>query len=173
MLEINFLPESDLTDLTTAADEYALIWNQNREKIIASFLKYTPLKFQEKTINALIFDFKKPSQSHPLLLKAVSSYDEKCADLIHELSHRLIYKRRILLDNEDFKDSTLLHFHMNLFLFDVWKEVFGPEFAMLAKEREKNWSVPKYKTAWEQYEKLSKEDASALITRLYGNRELK
>jgi hypothetical protein len=162
MLKINFFPDSDKRDISSHVKEYENIWNEFGEKIVEAFEKYSGLKFNETYVNALVFGAGNLSQSHPLCLKANCETDEKKSLLLHELAHRIIYRKRKLPNIEDNKDSTLLHFHMNLFLFDVWKEVFGNEFALQSIEREKLYAE-KYKTAWEKFEQHTEDERKQIL----------
>lgn len=167
MLKINFFPDSDKQDISKHVNEYENIWNEFGEKIIEAFEKYSGLKFAETYLNAIVFGTGNISQSHPLCLKANCEFDEKKSLLVHELAHIIIYRKRKLPNIEDNKDSTLLHFHMNLFLFDVWKEVFGNEFASKSVEREKLYAE-KYKNAWEKFEQCAEADRKRILKEILG-----
>jgi hypothetical protein len=61
MLKINFLPDSDLDDVTEAVTDYEHIWSLDGGKIIQVWESMSGYKFKETFINAVIYGRKYPS----------------------------------------------------------------------------------------------------------------
>ncbi len=76
-------------------------------------------------------------------MKLRASYDleVKKGTLIHELSHRLLFN----LKNKPAGDE---HKLLNLFLYDVWEELYGTQFAHNMVRAEKEFGSL-YRDAWE------------------------
>lgn len=87
------------------------------------------LRFTESTVNATVFE--RISHSHPLKLRASYSRSVKLGTLVHELGHRLVYgARNPRVAFATARPSTEeLHRTLDLFLFDVWTDLYGSEFA--------------------------------------------
>lgn len=93
------------------------------EKIINKWEKITGLKFIETEINAIVADLK--SCSHPLTLRYNNDLDIKKSTLVHELGHRILYKRKSSTTN---KTTLERHKFLFLVLYDVFIELYGKEF---------------------------------------------
>ncbi len=106
------------------------------------------LRFTESTVNATVFE--RISHSHPLKLRASYSRSVKLGTLVHELGHRLVYgARNPRVAFATARPSTEeLHRTLDLFLFDVWTDLYGSEFAheQVATECAR---TPLYKAAWD------------------------
>ena len=74
MLTINFLPDSDLYDLSQPIREYEDIWKSDGERILRTWEDMTGYAFKETFINAVVHDGKNGGLSHPLCLKGKASY---------------------------------------------------------------------------------------------------
>ncbi len=170
MLILNFHPESDLVDVTAASAAYSSIWEKDGARIVAALEKYSGLKFEETFINILVCD-RFVSQSHPLLLGAkLDEAGQKCT-LIHELAHRIAFKKRNLDHVADKTDSYETHAHLNLFLYDAWKEVYGEEFANASVEMEKKITAKDdkvYRPAWEKVMQMSFEERQAEVKKIFS-----
>jgi hypothetical protein len=147
MLEIHFRPESDDPALTAAAAEYRRIWEADGSRIVQAFATATGLAFAEASIEAIVFEG--PSQSNPLRLRASYDTEGKRGTLIHELSHRLIKGNRTRLGLPPYDPTRERENHelIDLFLFDVWTDLYGEPFARRRVEAESRWQ-PLYCEAW-------------------------
>ena len=147
MVTIHFHPESDLTlDLAVAAAEYQRIWGREGPRVVERLETLSGLQFAESIIHAVVFE--RPSNSHPLCLRASYPNDVKLATLIHELCHRLISGNRGRLGLAPPRELTEeTHRMIDLFLFDAWADLYGEEFAtrQVAVESERQAF---YATAW-------------------------
>jgi hypothetical protein len=115
-----------------SAAEYERIWKSDGPRIVESLEAMSRLRFPGTGIEAIISDAR-PMTSYDgrlIRLRAGYSLDYKKATLIHELGHRLalLLPRRAGLD-----DHRLLY----LFLYDVWTDLYGRDFAdrMVSIER--------------------------------------
>lgn len=159
-MKINFYPDSDKEDLIKAANEYSQIWQELGSRIVEAYKRVTGLYFVEKEINAIIFE--KPSFSHPLTLRASYPLDIKKGTLIHELGHRLLAGNNAEINTTKIDVSLKIHKQLFLILFDVWKELFGLEFAktMVAEERKRGEI---YDNAWNWAQTFDKEKRQQLF----------
>lgn len=139
-MQIAFVPENDSEEFVKACKDYQDIWSEFNEKIVQSFENITGLKFNDKPIKAVVYEG--ISQSHPLKLRASYTLETKKATLVHELGHIL------LVDNKIIPSRMSSHQLLYLFLYEVWVNLFGKQFADEQVALEKN-RTEKYKTAWE------------------------
>ena len=165
MLDIRFHPECDLPELVTAAAEYQRLWDAHRQRIVAAFSALTGLQHAEGLINAIVFEG--ASGSHPLCLRASYDEDTRLGALIHELGHRLIRgnRARLCLPPPQRGRQRENHDLLNLFLYDVWTDLFGEAFARRQVEVESSYQ-PFYREAWEAVLALSRAERSARLAAL-------
>jgi hypothetical protein len=153
MLKINFLPDSDLEDISEAIKQYEAIWNSDGEKIVKAWEEATGYLFKETFVNATIWSGR-GGHSHPLALTAWrKSIEEKKNHIVHELGHRILlppkrehYKRT----KEKRSDSSLEnHKILDLVLYDVYELIYGKEFADYCVNHDSKNLPPLYKEAWD------------------------
>jgi len=152
-MKINFIPDSDRQDFSQAVAEYQEVWNQYKDKIVDAWERMTGLKFKESEINAIVYEGR--SQSHPFLLRSNLDVERKATVLVHELGHRIIYKR------QNIPEINSLENHKTLFLvlYEVFEKVFDNEVADRAVEWDcVNLSPEVYKAAWDWAFEFSKEE---------------
>lgn len=139
-MKIIFHADSDFEVYEEAARHYQQIWDTEGDKIVTSWQKHTGLTFREAFINAIVFDGK--SHSHPLSLRHDVDLERKKAILIHELGHRLLYRRR-----KNKGDSLERHKFLFLVFYDVLTDLYGESFARetVAFDNQLN---ELYKDAW-------------------------
>ena len=150
MIKITFREDSDLVDVVLATQEYQKIWDEEGEKIVSVWEQKTGLQFRETFINAIIFEG--VSHSVPLSLRASYSFDIKKATLVHEMGHRVLYKKVKLPEFS----SIEIHKCLNLCLYDVLIELYGKEFAdIIVLDESKR---PMYKEAWDWARAFNEEE---------------
>jgi hypothetical protein len=146
MLVVTFAPQSDT--YAAAAGEYSAIWRDEGARIVAGMEIHTSLRFAESAIDATVFEG--ISHSHPLSLRASYSRSVKLGTLIHELGHRLVAAARNprVAFTTDPPGSPELHRNLDLFLFDLWTDLYGSDFAeeQVAVERAR---TAMYAAAWD------------------------
>jgi len=155
MIRITFFPDSDIKNYLQATAEYQKIWNEEGERIVNAIESISSLKFKEKFINAMILE--RPSQSHPMTLRASLSIKSKKATIVHELCHRLLSGNGIRMKIQDQATELNIHKNINLILFDIWNDLFGENFAKENVERESRLGNY-YREAWIYVLSLSKEE---------------
>jgi hypothetical protein len=137
---IDFIPESP--QFSSAAAEYRAIWKEDGDRIVESFKKRTGLTLEPGPIQVIVFEGVSYSgdPDKPMQLRASYPLETKRATLVHELSHRLIST----LVPQDFEDHPLTF----LFLYDVWVDLWGKDFAdaQVKVERARRGV---YETAWQ------------------------
>ncbi len=107
-----------------AADEYRALWESEGRRIIAAMETTTGLVYPETPIEMIV------QQGPPMTaydgrsirLRASYSPAYKRATLVHELGHRLAFA---LPRSAELDDHRLLY----LFLYDVWTDLYGQDFA--------------------------------------------
>jgi len=117
---------------TAAADEYRAIWEAEGARIVAALEATTGLTFPRRPIEMIVHEGA-PMTAYDggtIRLRADYSPDYKKATLVHELGHRLSF---LLPRAPELDDHRLLY----LFLYDVWTDLYGKDFAdrMVAIER--------------------------------------
>ncbi len=115
-----------------AAEEYGRIWESEGARIVAALEGATGLAFPAAPIEAIVREGA-PMTSYDgrtIRLRADYSPTYKRATLVHELGHRLAL---LLPRDAELDDHRLLY----LFLYDVWTDLYGPDFAdrMVSIER--------------------------------------
>ena len=127
-----------------AAEEYRRLWAADGERIVAAMESATGLAFPAEPIDVIVGNGP-PMTSYDgrtIRLRAGYSPLYKKATMVHELGHliALALRRPAGLD-----DHRLLY----LFLYDVWTDLYGPEFAdrMVRIERRIPGPVD-YDAAW-------------------------
>lgn len=176
MLDIHFHPECDLPELIKAAADYQRLWDAHRERILERFRAATGLTHAEGLINAVVWHG--GSETCPLRFRAVppdwdGQVDEfRRGVIIHELSHRLIRGNRARLGMPPYRPDRQLENHelIDLFLYDVWTDVFGEDFARRRVAAESRLQ-PFYSHAWEATLALDRTGRAAKLKSLLGPHE--
>ena len=119
--DIDFEPESSRFAAATA--EYREIWRTEGERISAALGQATGLQMEAGPIRAIVFDGVSSSgyPGWPMRMRADLAPDTKRATLVHELAHRLISP----ITPRRFDDHPVIF----LFVYDVWVDLWGQEFA--------------------------------------------
>ena len=147
-----------------ATAEYRAIWEQDGARIVAALEAATGLAFPDTPIE-MIVRAGAPMTAYDgrtIRLRADYSPDYKKATLVHELGHRLSF---LLPRTAELDDHRLL----DLFLYDVWTDLYGPAFAdrMVAIERR----IPgryDYDSAWTWALAMTREERQARLRALRG-----
>ena len=139
--QINFEPESPR--FAAATQEYQEIWRTDGERISAALEKATGLKMEAGPIRSIVYEGISNSGYKRIPMKMRASYppDTKRATLVHELAHRLISD----FTSKDGEDHPIIF----LFVYDVWVELWGKQFAdeQVAVEGQRT-GVYDYAGAW-------------------------
>jgi hypothetical protein len=167
--EIRFRPEPDEPALVAAAAEYRRLWEAEGERIVAAFGAVTGLAFAEAVVDAAVVGG--PSQSNPLRLRGSYDAEAKRGTLIHELAHRLIRANRARLGLPPYRPDRERENHelIDLFLFDVWSDLYGEPFARRRVEAESRWQ-PFYREAWEATLALDRVGRAARLAALLARK---
>src|SRR5262249_6528908 len=120
----------------------------------------TKLKFPEKSVKALIFEG--PSNSgrgkDPMHLRASYTADIKKGTLVHELGHRM--NSQLRKRPGDLDEHRLLF----LYLYDLWVDLYGKEFADAHVAWEKTLKgLYDYDAAWKWALAMSREERLAKL----------
>jgi len=141
-------------------DAYRRLWELDGERIVAAMEKITGLRFPQAPIAAIVSEGQPMTayDGRTIRLRAGYSPAYKKATLVHELGHRLAFAfpHRGGLD-----DHRLLY----LFLYDVWSDLYGRDFAdrMAAIERRIG---PAYDSAWTWAMAMTREQRQARLAAL-------
>jgi hypothetical protein len=165
VLELHFYPESDRRDYSAAVAEYQRIWTRHGPRIVALLETATGLPFAETFVNAVVFEG--VSHSHPLALRASNDAETKLGALVHELAHRLIAGNRVRLGLAPYSPARERENHelIDLFLYDVWVDLAGEEFARRQVAVESGYQ-PFYRDAWQAVLALDRPARAAKLAEL-------
>jgi hypothetical protein len=149
-------------EFVPAADEYRRIWNEEGARISAALERVAGLEFPAAPIEVIVRRGP-PMASYDgrtIRMRAGYSAAYKRAALIHELGHRLSF----LLPREPGLDD---HRVLDLFLYDVWTDLYGEAFAerMVAIERRIAGRYD-YDSAWAWALAMSREQRQARLAAL-------
>ena len=158
IMKIIFHADSDLIDVSGSVQGYQNIWDSEGDNIVTAWKSKTGLLFRESFVNAIVFEGR--GQSHPLSFRASLSPEMKKATIIHELGHRILYKKIKLPEFSSLEN----HKHLNLCFYDILIDLDGIEFANRVVEEESKH--PLYKEAWGWALSLSKEQRAEKIKEL-------
>jgi hypothetical protein len=119
--QIDFQPES--ARYSAATEEYRGIWRTEGERISAALEQATGLEMEAGPIRTIVFNGISSSgyPGWPMRMRADLAPDTKRATLVHELAHRLVSP----LTPRRFDDHPIIF----LFVYDVWVDLWGQEFA--------------------------------------------
>ena len=127
-----------------AADQYRQVWHDQGQRIVAMLEADTGLVFPAAPIDVIIHQGPAMTSydGHTIRMRAGYSPDYRLAALVHELGHRLTLG---LPRSAELDDHRILY----LFLYDVWTDLYGQDFAdrMVRIERQHS-SVYDYDAAW-------------------------
>lgn len=120
-VELNI--RADSAPLEAAAAEYRAIWASDGARIVATMQQISGLQFRETTVPVQVVTGPSSSGYGARPMRMRGSYPEptKRATLIHELGHRL--------QNDLFTRDEDDHPALFMWLYDVWKALYGPDFA--------------------------------------------
>jgi hypothetical protein len=127
-----------------AADEYRALWEEEGPRIVAAMEAATGLPFPAAPIEAIVGNGPPMTayDGRTIRLRAAYSPAYKKATLVHEIGHRLAMELR---DTAGLDDHRLLY----LFLYDVWTDLYGPDFAERMVRIERRIPGPgDYDAAW-------------------------
>lgn len=151
---LDFQPSS--TRHAAAAEEYREIWRTEGERISAALEKATGLKMERGPIRTIVFNGISSSgyPGWPMRMRADLAPDTKRATLVHELAHRLVSDLTGRYEDD--------HPVIFLFVYDVWVELWGREFAdaQVAVEARRTGRYD-YAGAWRQALALGTEGRAA------------
>jgi hypothetical protein len=147
-----------------ATEEYRQIWEREGERIVAALEAETGLAFPATPIDVIIHQGPAMTSydGRTIRMRAGYSPDYKLATLVHELGHRLTLG---LPRTAELDDHRILY----LFLYDVWTELYGQDFAdrMVSIERR----IPRiydYDAAWTWALAMTREQRRAKLRTLTG-----
>jgi hypothetical protein len=139
-LRIVFHP--DANQFSAAAHQYESIWASEGSKITAAMQAASGLKFEDREVEAIVLEVSSSSgyKEKPMRLRASYPMDTKKATLIHELGHRL--------QSDLFHHDEDDHKYLFLWVYDVWLQLYGREFAeaQVAVEKQRGRMYP---AAWD------------------------
>src|SRR3954471_8356414 len=155
---VSFVPVKP--QFAAASRAYRSLWEADGARIVAVMERVTGLAFPATPIDAIVSEGR-PMTSYDgrtIRLRASYSAEYKKATLVHELGHRLAltFPRRDGLD-----DHRLLY----LFLYDVWRDLYGRDFADRMASIERRIG-PAYDAAWGWALAMTREERQARLASL-------
>ena len=150
-VRVQFVAQGDT--FARAAREYEQLWATEGPRIVEAMERVSGLGFVSPTyadtvITANVLERASESgfRASPMVMRASYPFDTRRATLIHELGHRL--------QSGLFRREEESHPPLFLWIYDVWVELYGREFAdaQVAVERRRGGPYP---AAWDQAMALS------------------
>lgn len=145
--------EAESEEYTAAADEYREIWAEDGARIVEVLERLTAMRLESEPILTIVYEGVSFSgyRDIPMRMRASYPYDTKRGTLVHELSHRLISD----VVAKKYEDHPVIF----LFLYDVWVELWGRDFAdsQVAVESQRR-DLYDYEAAWKTALALSAEE---------------
>ena len=139
-----------------AVQEYQSIWEKEGTRIVQAMENATGIRLEDGPIQVIVYEGPSFSGFKDIPMQLRASYPEptKRGTLVHELAHRLISERV----SKDFEDHPVIF----LFVYDVWVELWGKQFAdeQVAVESKRR-GLYDYETAWKNALKLTPEERAA------------
>lgn len=140
-----------------ATDEYRRLWQAEGPRIVAAMEAATGLVFPDERMDAIVSEGRPMASFDGRTIRLRASYSPayKKATLAHELGHRLAFTLPRTAGLDD-------HQRLYLFLYDVWADLYGREFAdrMVGIERRIG---PAYETAWAWALAMTREERRARL----------
>ena len=150
-LVVNFTPTADT--FKAATDEYAAIWAKEGARIVAAMERMTGLQFEPGPIDVRVYEgvsFSGSRDGRPMMLRASYPEPTKRGTLVHELAHRLASGLPFKGDHHEL---------IFLFLYDVWVDLWGKEFAdEQVKIESRRKGIVDYETIWKKALALTAEE---------------
>jgi hypothetical protein len=120
-LQLNFTASAE--SFNAATQEYRDIWTREGSRIVAAMERATGLRFEPGPIEVSIYEgtsYSGERGGRPMVLRASYEEQTKRGTLVHELGHRLAADVLFKGDHHDL---------IFLFVYDVWVDLWGKEFA--------------------------------------------
>lgn len=155
---VSFTPVSP--EYAKAADEYRRLWRAEGPRIVAAMEAATGLAFPAERVDAIVSEGRPMASFDGRTIRLRASYSPayKKATLAHEIGHRLAFT---MPRGSGLDDHRLLY----LFLYDVWTDLYGQEFAdrMVSIERRIGSD---YEVAWTWALAMTREERQARLKAL-------
>jgi hypothetical protein len=143
-----------------AADEYRALWEMEGSAIAAAMESATGFSFPQASVEAIVSETPPMTAFHGREMRLRASYSPayKRATLVHEMGHLLALS---LPRTAGVDDHRLLY----LFLYDVWSDLYGRDFAdhMVRIERRIG---SQYDAAWGWALAMTREERQARLRAL-------
>jgi hypothetical protein len=149
-LQVDFTASAD--SFRAATDEYRAIWAKEGPHIVAAMERISGLRFEKGPVPASIYEgtsFSGEPGGRPMMLRASYPEATKRGTLVHELGHRIAFDVKVPFDHHEVID---------LFVYDVWVDLWGQAFAddQIAVESQRNGAD--YAGMWKKTLALSPAD---------------
>jgi len=145
-----------------AADEYRQIWNEEGARIVAALEDVAGIAFAANSVEVIVSNGPPMTgyDGRTMRLRAGYSPAYKRATLVHEMGHLLTLE---LPRTAEIDDHRLLY----LFLYDVWTDLYGQDFAdrMVRIER-RITGLYDYDAAWTWALAMTREQRQARLRSL-------
>ena len=155
---VSFTPVSP--EYAEAAGEYRRLWQAEGPRIVAAMEAATGLAFPTARVDVIVSEGRPMASFDGRTIRLRASYSPayKKATLAHEIGHRLTFA---MPRTAELDDHRLLY----LFLYDVWTDLYGREFAdrMVSIERRIG---PDYEAAWTWALAMTREERRARLAAL-------
>jgi hypothetical protein len=149
-----------------AAGEYRALWQAEGDRIVAAMEATTGLAFPMSPVDAIVSEGRPMASFDGRTIRLRASYSPayKKATLAHEIGHRLTFA---MPRDSGLDDHRLLY----LFLYDVWTDLYGREFADRMASIEGRIG-PAYESAWSWALAMTREERQARLRALRARTSL-
>jgi len=141
----------------SASEEYRAMWEAEGDRIVAALEAATGTTFPPAPVEVIVSATPPMTAYDGRTIRLKANYSEpyRLATLIHEMGHRLALT---LPRSAELDDHRLLY----LFLYDVWTDLYGRDFAdrMVRIERRIG---PAYDAAWSWALAMTREERQARL----------
>ena len=155
MLRLTFEPEE--ADYAEATQEYRAVWAREGQRITEALVARSGLRFETDAVEVEVMEGPSWAGTTTIGMRASYPVATKQATLVHELGHILIGD--LIPDNTPPGSAPEPHYILFLFLYDVWVDLWGLEFAneQVAVESSRRGIVD-YEGTWQAVLSVTQED---------------
>ena len=155
-LQLNFTASAD--SFTPATEEYRAIWAKEGSRIVESMERISGLRFERGPVNVRVYEgvsYSGAPGGPPMVLRASYPEPTKRGTLVHELAHRLANDVKVPFDHHEL---------IFLFVYDVWVDLWGHDFAdeQVAIES-KRTGIVDYASIWKKTLALTAGDRASRL----------
>lgn len=153
--------------------QYQQFWDANEAQIKESFYRHTGLRFRQQIITVHVHNgYWSRAGVQGVPMRLTCHFGKNTGPgivLLHELAHRLLMGHDIAPSGVAANRTYTYHRQIDLFLFDIWSDIFGETLAVQAVEAEQAISFA-YEVAWDWALGKSSSQRQATLKRIIARK---